>query len=168
MVIGPKLSILSLPAPGIGVEAKIRNVVGLSLDYQLIPDVRADDLKVEYTDVKLAAKWYPWHGAFSLGAAFGRRSFEATAHDDATNLDASVEVASTYLAPQLGWRWVWNSGLFLGMDLGYQIILSSRTTLSVPVAIAGGETDQDVKEAGDDLGKLGFPIVSLLQIGWFF
>jgi hypothetical protein len=166
-VIGPKLAI-ALPAPGFGVEAKIQNVFGLSFDYDLIPDVSLGSVTAGYRDFNLAAKWYPWRRAFFLGAALGRRSFEASARDDATGVKASLEVESTYLAPEIGWRWVWNNGLFLGMDLGYQIILSSRTKLDIPSVGVSIDTTKDVTDAGDEIGKIGLPIVSLLQVGFFF
>jgi hypothetical protein len=172
MVIGPKLSLLRVPAPGFGVEAKFQNVFGLSLDFNFIPTTTIEDVSARYGDVSLGAKWYPWRGAFFLGAALGRRTFEASAEDDTTvpgrTLEASAEVSSTYLAPGLGWRWVWQSGFFMGMDLGWQIILSSDTTLDIPSEIASTSDAQDVRDASDDLGELGFPIVGLLQLGWFF
>jgi hypothetical protein len=166
-VIGPKLAI-ALPAPGFGVEAKIQNVFGLSFDYDLIPDVSLGSVTAGYRDFNVAAKWYPWRRAFFLGAALGRRSFEASATDDVSGVKASLEVESTYLAPEIGWRWVWNNGLFLGMDLGYQIILSSRTKLDIPSAGVSVDTTKDVTDAGDEIGEIGLPIVSLLQVGFFF
>jgi hypothetical protein len=169
MVIGPKLSLLRVPAPGFGVEAKFQNAFGLSLDINFIPTVTIEDVSAGYADVSLGAKWYPWRGAFFLGAALGRRTFEGSAEDDISGVTvkAEAEVTSTYLAPGLGWRWVWNSGFFMGMDLGWQIILSSDETFRIPVNTTT-QTEQDVRDAADDLGKLGFPIVSLLQLGWFF
>jgi hypothetical protein len=170
MVIGPKLSVLRIPAPGLGVEAKIRNAFGLSFDYAFIPTVTVDDVSASYADWSVGAKWYPWRGAFFLGAAFGGRRFEGSAKETVSGIthEAKGEVSSTYLAPQLGWRWVWGSGFFMGMDVGWQVILSTETTLDIPAEIASTETAQDVRDASDDLGKLGFPIVSLLQLGWFF
>jgi len=167
-VIGPKLSIFSLPAPGFGIEAKIRSVFGLSFDYDLIPTVSIGSVKAGYSDWRLAAKWYPWSKSFFLGAAYGSRTFEASAMDDVYGVEASAKVVSTYLAPELGWRWVWNSGFFMGVDLGYQIILSSKTTLEIPGVISTSNSSKDVQDAADELGKFGLPIISLLQLGFFF
>jgi hypothetical protein len=172
MVVGPKLSLLRVPAPGFGVEAKFLNAFGLSLDYAFIPTVTVDDVSARYSDLSLGAKWYPWRGAFFLGAALGARTFEGSAKNSTTvpgvTLQAKGKVSSTYFAPQLGWRWVWASGFFMGMDLGWQVILSTETTLTIPAELASTTTAQDVRDASDDLGELGFPIVSLLQLGWFF
>jgi hypothetical protein len=168
VVFGPKLSILSIPAPGVGFEAKILNAFGLSFDYDLIPKVSLMEVSAGYHDWNVAAKWYPWRGAFFLGAAVGRRTFEASAKDVTTGLKASVEVESSYVVPEIGWRWVWNSGFFLGMDLGYQIVTSSRTKLEIPSVAATTDAAEDVTHAGEDLGRIGFPILSLLQVGIFF
>jgi hypothetical protein len=172
MVIGPKLSLLRVPAPGLGVEAKLMNAFGLSLDYAFIPTVTVKDVSARYADLSLGAKWYPWRGAFFLGASLGTRTFEGSKKDSTTvpgvTLEAKGKVSSTYLAPQVGWRWVWASGFFMGIDLGWQVILSSETTLTIPAELASTTAAQDVRDASDDLGELGFPIVSLLQLGWFF
>ena len=53
------------------------------------------------------------------------------------------------------------------MDLGYQIILSNKLTFDLPILVPA-EDRKDVQDAANDLGKIGFPIVSLLQLGWYF
>jgi hypothetical protein len=168
MLIGPKLSLIAVPTPSIGLEAKLlQNRLGLSFDYDLLPGVDVGDVEVGYTDWNVAAKWYPWQRSFFVGAAFGSRSFGASAKDSLTGFEAKAEVSTAYFAPEIGWRWVWNSGFFMGMDLGYQIVLSSDVTLKAGDASLDEES-QDVQDAADDLGKIGFPIVSLLQVGYFF
>jgi hypothetical protein len=171
LLIGPKLSIVSVPTPSIGLEAKLLgNRLGLSFDYDLMPSVDVEEVEVGYTDWNLGAKWYPWQRSFFLGAAVGRRSFSASASATEAGVTETVkaEVATTYLAPEIGWRWVWNSGFFMGMDLGYQIVLSSDVTLGISDVVSLSQESEDVQDAADDLGKIGFPIVSLLQVGWFF
>jgi hypothetical protein len=171
ILIGPKLSIISVPTPSIGLEAKLLgNRLGLSFDYDLLPGVDVGDVEVDYTDWNIGAKWYPWQRSFFVGAALGSRSFgaSATATEGGVSETVKAEVSTTYLAPEIGWRWVWNSGFFMGMDLGYQIVLSSDVTLEIPGVVSLSEESEDVRDAADDLGKIGFPIVSLLQVGFFF
>jgi hypothetical protein len=168
MLIGPKLSLVAAPNPSIGLEAKLLdNRLGLSFDYDLLPDIDMMDVEVGYTDWNLAAKWYPWQRSFFVGAAFGRRSFHASAKDAVSGYEARAEVSATYFAPQIGWRWVWNSGFFMGMDLGYQLMLSTKVTVKAGDVSLTSETE-DVQAAADDLGTIGLPIVSLLQVGYFF
>jgi hypothetical protein len=168
MLIGPKLSILSIPTPSIGVEAKLMgNRLGFSFDYDLMPNVDLMDVEVGYTDWNLAAKVYPWQGSFFVGAAFGSRSFWAKATEATSGYVVKAEVATKYLAPEIGWRFVWNGGFFMGMDLGYQIVLSNSVTVKAGDYSLSQES-KDVQDAADDLGKIGFPIVTLLQAGYFF
>jgi hypothetical protein len=168
MVFGPKLSLVSVPTPSIGLEVKLaENRFGLSFDYDLMPSVDVFDVEVGYTDWNLGAKWYPWQRSFFVGASFGSRSFKASATEDTTGTPLKASVSTKYLAPEIGWRWVWGSGFFMGMDLGYQIVLSSDTTFDFGGFSTSGEAE-DVRDAADDLGKIGLPIVTLLQVGWFF
>jgi hypothetical protein len=165
ILIGPKLSILSIPNPSIGLEAKLlQNKLGLSIDYDLIPSVKMMDVSVGYRDLNFGVKFYPWQRSFFIGAALGSRAFWAKATEATTQLEVKAEVSTTYLAPEIGWRFVWDGGFFMGLDLGYQIVLSSDVTLH-----AGTSTESvDVNDAADDLGKIGFPVITLLQIGYFF
>lgn len=171
MVIGPKLALLPFPgAFGVGLEAKFQNLVGVGLDYNFIPTVDFGDVKAGYNDFALSGRVFPWKGRFHLGLALGRRNFFAKASDSVTGQDIKIEVKSVYLAPEIGWRFVWGSGFFMGVDLGYQIILSPETTLTLPAAAnLVDQTDKKaVEDAGDEIGKFGLPIVSLMQFGYYF
>ena len=170
MVIGPKLHLIGVP-PGFGLEARVANTFSFSVDYVLVPTIKIPgaegaEAKLSWGDFSGAARWHPWHASFYLGAAVGSRSFKASAKDSASTATAKAEVTSTYLAPEIGWRWIWGNGFFLGMDLGYQIILSKKSTLDLPTGVTS-QNQKDVTDAADQIGKIGLPILSLLQIGWY-
>ena len=167
ILIGPKVNLVALP-PGVGLEAKLLgNSLGLAFDLGFVPPTTISNAKVSWTDWSLAARYYPWAARFYVGAALGSRSFTAKATDDVTGLEAKADVTSRYVAPEIGWKFVWESGFFLGIDLGYQIILSKKTTFDIPGGIDPGKS-QDVTDASDDLGKIGLPILTLVQLGYFF
>lgn len=170
MLIGPKLALAPLPGLfGVGLEAKFLNLVGVGIDYNAFPSVGVGDVKVGFNDLSLAARVFPWRGRFFLGAALGQRNFFGKATDSLSGQEIKVEVKSLYLAPELGWRFVWTSGFFMGIDLGYQIVLSPKTTLTLPAGVPVDPTDRkDVEDAGKEIGKIGLPILSLLQLGYFF
>lgn len=173
IVIGPKLSLFSVPGPvGIGLEAKaLDGLLGLGLDYSFFPTLKMGEVEAGYNDVSLAARIFPWQGRFYVGAALGSRKFFARATDSFTSERIEVEVKSTYLAPEIGWRFVWDAGFFMGIDLGYQIVLSPDTTLTLPPggdAVVNAQDKKDVEDIGDEIGKVGLPIVSLVQLGWYF
>jgi hypothetical protein len=167
VLIGPKLSLVNLPTPGLGVEAKfLDNLLGASFDYGFIPDITISDVTVGMHAWNVGAKVYPFRGAFFLGALYGSRSFTGSKVDTGTGLKANVDISSNYIAPELGWRWVWQSGFFLGMDFGWQFVTSSTVTLTAPAGISQ-QTVNDVNSKGNDIGKAGLPVLGLLQVGFF-
>jgi hypothetical protein len=170
VLFGPHLNLIALP-PGFGLEARtLSNRLGLSLDYGFVPTVTVEEAKASWNDLSLGARFYPWAGRFYLGARVGTRSFEASAKDDTSPgaaLEAKAKVKSTYLAPELGWRFAWQSGFFLGIELGWQLILSSKTTLDIPVT-TDPQTRDDVIDAADVVGDTGLPVLTLVQLGWYF
>lgn len=170
ILIGPKLSLLALPTPGLGIEAKGLGMFGASIDLGYLPMTSVGgqgNAKIGFTNISATGRVFPFAGSFFLGAALGSRSFTAEASDAATGVKAKAEVSSVYLAPEVGWRWIWESGFFLGVDLGWQFVVSHTLTLTTPVGSAPQDI-QDVQDASDKVGKAGLPIVGLLQLGWFF
>lgn len=164
VLFGPKLTLLSL-SPGVGLEVKLGSRLGFSLDYGFLPDVSYSGVKINYRDLAGAVRVYPFAGAFYLGASCGQRTFKA--HGSSGVDEARVTVDTTYLAPQLGWRWIWTNGFFLGTELGYQIVVDHKMSFwSTATADAG--TIKDVNDAGDQIGKIGLPVASLFQVGYFF
>jgi hypothetical protein len=169
LLIGPKLSIIALPMPGAGVEAK-GELLGGSVDLGYLPLTSVGgkgNAKIGFTNLSATGRVFPWRGSFFLGASVGSRTFRARAKDDTTGETAKAEVTSTYLAPQLGWRWVWHSGFFMGLDLGWQLVLSKKATYDLPAG-ANPQDVKDVQDATDKVGKVGLPVLSLLQVGYFF
>jgi hypothetical protein len=172
VLVGPKLALLPIPSVyGVGLEARILNSIGLTLDYGAwpstkIPNAENADAKMEYRDLNAAVRWFPWSRRFYLGAAFGTRSFKASATESTTGLLGKTEVKSSYFAPEVGWRFIWSSGFFMGLDLGWQIITSTTSTFDLPAGMPA-QDKQDLKDAADHLGKIGFPILSLLQLGFY-
>lgn len=170
-VIGPKLALVPFPGLlGAGVEAKLLNLVGVSVDYNFFPRVTIADVKASYSDVSVTARVFPWRRSLFIGVALGYRDFTAKQTDAATKQEFEVDVKSLYLAPEIGWRFVWSSGFFMGLDVGYQFILSPKTTFTQPaqVSVLSQTTKKDVEDFGDQFGKIGLPIVSLLQFGFYF
>jgi hypothetical protein len=169
VLLGPHLNLISLP-PGAGLEVRtLSNQLGFSFDFGWVPPVTVSNARASWTDLSLGARWYPFASAFYVGARGGQRGFKATAKDTTagSNLEAKATVTGTYLAPELGWRFSWQSGFFMGIELGYQFILSHTETLDVPGGI-DPKTQADVSDAADVIGKTGLPVLTLLQLGYYF
>ena len=188
---GPKVSVLPLPGlVGIGLEVRIKDAVTLGVDYGVLPELHVpafsesnaiapgvsneiSDGRLSYRDLGFAARFIPWEGAFHVGAAYGVRTFKASAKGTATasgisaSAVASIEATSTYLAPEIGWRWIRPSGFFMGLDVGWQLILSQSTNVDVPAyAFPPGKT-QDYADLANRIASSGLPVLSLLQLGWY-
>jgi hypothetical protein len=169
ILFGPKLSVLTLPTPAVGVEVKAYQLFGASFDYGFIPDFTVSGVTLGMQTWNVGAKVYPSRGAFFLGAKLGSYTFsgKSTLNVNGQPAQAKLEVSATFLAPEIGWRWVWASGFFTGLDLGWQFPLNYRSTLDVPAGVSPG-TIKDVHDNVDKYVKSGIPALGLLQLGWFF
>ncbi len=159
---------MSFPAPSVGVEAKLGGWFGLSYDYGYVPDIKVKEVTVGWSNWSAGAKVFPFHGSFFLGALYGQRNLRLRAVDkSAPPLEARGRITSNYVAPELGWRFIGDTGFTMGIDLGWQLVTSHSTRLTIP----GGydvQKEKDVRDITDTLGKAGIPVLGLLQLGWMF
>lgn len=170
ILFGPKLSIVSLPTPAVGIEVKAYQLLGASFDYGFIPDFTVSNVTLGLKTWNVAAKVYPFRGAFFLGATLGAYTFtgKSTVTDaNGQSVAAKLDVSATFIGPELGWRWVWRSGFFTGLDLGWQFPLNYKSTLDVAGGVPAG-TIKDVRDNADKYVKSGLPALGLFQLGWFF
>lgn len=168
VLIGPKLSLISLPTPGVGVEAKAFEYFGASFDYGFIPSVTISNTSVQMNTWRASANVYPFRGSFLIGAGIGSYDFEArtTVSDSSgSTTPATATVKSTFLEPHIGWRSIGPSGFFTAVDLGWKFPLSYTSTVDAPAGSTG--TAQDIKSKADQYVKGGVPAIGLLQVGWF-
>ena len=177
LVFGPKITALGLPLPfRVGLEAKWNNLFGLSFDYNFFPSIAFSGVSIKGTGWNLAARYYPWSRAFYVGAGFGSQTVSGSQPTVilTQTRNVGVDFKSTIFSPQIGWRWVWSSGFFLGLEAGVQIPLSSTTTLVSDATAAEKLTPQyqqaeaDVKKQGKAIGSQVFPQFALVQVGYFF
>lgn len=177
VLIGPKLTLIALPVPfQAGLETKIFNWFGFSFDYGMIPSVGISGVNISASTYQFAARFYPFRGSFYLGAGWGQRKLTGKKDDTIQGYPVSVEVnvTSQLFTPQMGWRFVWNSGWFMGIELGWEVASGADTkiTTNAPSAVTTDPTYlknyDDVTKAGNQIGSAGLPHVTLLQFGYFF
>ncbi len=172
LVFGPKLSV-AFPHPSIGLEVKLDNLVGASFDYGLIPDISFKNFTLGIKGWHLAGRLYPFRGAFFAGVALGRRTFtgSGTVTVGPGTETATLTEDATYLAPEIGWRWVWQSGLFLGVEIGWEFTLSHTRETSPNFATLQSQqpdTYNNIISTSDDIHRIGLPHLGFLQVGYFF
>ncbi len=178
VTLGPAMSLFAVPHPlYLGLEGKYKNAIGFGAGYGFIPTLRFKDVSMAVSAPSANLKWFPFGGALYLGMAVGTQTIKATKSQVilGTKVDAEVEVNSSYYTPSLGWRWVWNSGFFMGLDFGWQIATGAETQLTTNVRslviLATSEyatLESEVKKAGNDVGNKALPSLSLIHFGWLF
>jgi hypothetical protein len=162
---------------------------GLSLNNLNINQI---PLTLSIAGVDGRVRWHPWGGSFFLGMALGGQKFSGQASDNipvtigpqTTNIDTSVtaQITSAYLTPHLGWFKVFNSGFTLGFDFGLQVPVRPQTQIAIATnnnvanialdLIEQTKQYQDlqtkVQDAGDKIGKIPLPYMTVLRLGWMF
>ena len=167
LLIGPKLSLVSFPTPTVGAEAKVAGWFGLSFDYGYVPNFKVKDATVGWNNWCAGAKVFPFHGSFFLGALYGQRSLKLREQDKNSGLDADGRVSSRYLAPELGWRFLWNSGFTMGLDFGWQFVTGKSTRLNIPQGY-DAQKEKDVRDLSRRVANQGIPVLGVLELGWMF
>jgi hypothetical protein len=162
MLVGPRLSLLALPTPTLGAEAKILRYLGVSFDYGFLPKITVSDLSVKYDMWNIAARVYPFGKTFFLGAVYGHYGLDGAATNGTGA--GSARVSSTFLGPQIGGRWIQPSGFFTAVDLawGFPLSFSSEATPD-----ASGKT-LEFKQNAEKYLQHGVPFLGLVSFGYLF
>ncbi|HET9155389.1 MAG TPA: hypothetical protein VFN91_01900 [Myxococcaceae bacterium] len=162
VLIGPRLSLLSLPTPTLGAEAKILRYLGVSFDYGFLPKITVSDLTVKYDMWNVAARVYPWGKTFFVGAVWGHYGVSGAAANGTGSGEAHV--SSTFIGPQIGGRWIQPSGFFTAVDLawGFPLSFSSEATEG-----ASGKT-LEFKQNAEKYLQHGVPLIGLVSFGYLF
>ncbi len=128
--IGPSVA-LNIPGlVNVGLDARLFKILGVGFDYgptmstgkRKSGDLEAE-LKLSHWDVRAA--WFPWGGSLFVGGAFGSQKLELDATTNATvtvsgtsrkvPVKVSGNITTTFLTPHIGWQWLWDSGLMVGI-----------------------------------------------------
>ncbi|MEW6055468.1 MAG: hypothetical protein AB1540_02555 [Bdellovibrionota bacterium] len=178
VVLGPAVSLLAFPHPiEVGLEGKYKDLFGFGLTYGFIPDLVIKTAKINTKAFDARVRWFPFRGAFFVGMAFGTQTISAkkSAEIQSIKVNAEVEVQSSFYTPHVGWRWVWPSGYFMGVDLGWQLASGAETTLTTDVRNVlllatpqYGQLEKDVKDLGNQYGNKPLPMFTLIHFGWLF
>lgn len=176
-VVGPYVTAVSLPRPiSFGAEAKWIDLLGVSGGYGFFPELTLGEVKLKITGYDFRFKIYPFKKAFYVGIGYGKQTFSGSTTKDilstATTITLSQE--NTFIAPQIGWNWIWDSGIFLGMDLGVQLSMQRNTQVvsNASGAVTSTPDYQDMEKSLNDMGELigktPLPLLTFVKIGYFF
>lgn len=135
-----------------------------------------EEVTVGIRNLEFQFRYHPFSGSFYAGAGLGSHQITAKKKETITaiEVEAEVTVKASYVTPQIGWLWVWDSGLQMGFHFGYLSPRSVTTDLktnadsTIQATTEYKKLEKDVKEQGNDIGDTALPVVSLLHIGWMF
>ena len=160
-LIGVRLSV-AVPAPTLGAEVKLFRYFGASFDYALIPKISINGVDVHYSMWNVGARIYPFGDVLFVGAVYGHYGVDASA--TVAQGSGSVKASSDFLGPQIGARWIQQSGFFFGVDVAWAFPLSYTSEASPDPS----GTTTSVKVTADRYLRNGIPLVGLVSVGWMF
>ena len=194
VTLGPSVTLLAIPTIiRFGLEGKYKNSFGFGGHYGFIPSSLLSkfvkDVTIKVTNYEGRVRWFAFQRALFLGLGLGQQNLEGSKSENikltvsglsiTVPATVNVKISTTFLTPHFGWRWTWNSGFFMGLDLGYQVALSSSTTLSsstlagIDLAVLKDQQqykdlDKKVQDEGNKVGKTGLPSFTLIHFGFLF
>jgi len=190
MRLGLMVGILSFPRPlEAEVVLKMGRWFGLGLEGSFLPTLRApgDAASLDLKAVQGMFRWYPFGGAFFLGAGLGYQNFIGSLGQtvDGGDLQVSADMSGPYFAPQLGWMWITDSGFSVGVTLGLQVpiprepVVSSTyngqpvpgmptASVSQNVIDTAHSNESSVRSIAKFIVRYPFPEIDLLRVGLFF
>lgn len=168
MRIGP---MLGAGFPGfmtVGANARIAKLIGVGFNYGYSPEVSVSSIAISGWNMEGYARIYPFKSPFFVGAGVGAQKLSGKSSQSGGT--AAGSVATTYVAPTVGFMWTWDFGLAVGFDVGVQIPVSN--TRQYDATFAGiAVPDSQLKDLDDTLKKIGttpIPVLNALRIGFLF
>ncbi|MBL7715444.1 MAG: hypothetical protein JNL01_08225 [Bdellovibrionales bacterium] len=165
-----------------GVEGRIFDALGLSLEKCFFPKVSYKDISAKIDGFEARPRWYPFRGSFFLGLGVGSLSVIGSKTELIAGeaVEVTADVTASYIAPMMGWTWgAKKGGFFYGMELGVHLNTSVKTQVesssNSPAVLAAqqfvdlkGMVENQARNAIDPFTKYPIPILGLMKFGWMF
>jgi hypothetical protein len=181
------VGLISLPRP-VEIEAGVRlhDTISLGMKYSMLPALTAGNgaASLQLDATQAVFHWFPFHGKFYVGSGLGYQRLKASFQEDVDGGELRVlaDMSTFFVAPQIGWLWVWPSGFSLGINVGVQVPFPKDADITTtyngqPLAAGAGSArvaglaakDSDkVKSTASVAMKYPLPDLDLLKIGFFF
>lgn len=132
------------------IESRLFKSFGLSVGMGGL-STKSGDVEFETQHWDIRGRWFPFSASFFLGAALGSTEYTGKLKKDIdfafggstktvpTTFEGGIE--RTELTPMLGWQWITSIGFTVGLDFGYQMTMSSSSSVDVtPEGLSDTET----------------------------
>ncbi len=173
--VGPLFGI-AFPRPlAIEALAKFEKVVGVGLEYSLMPRTDVKNVNFAFNAIALDLRVFPFRGMLFFGLRAGRQWLDANARLSEAPLGSIVESmnASTWFVnPRVGFLYTFGNGITLGMDAGIQLPIAPSYVRTGPAAApsltSGVDIEGTLVTVANALGNSATPSIDLLRAGFLF
>lgn len=158
------------PSPiSVGALVAIDQRFLLGAEYGFLPVSQLAGFDVVHRSWSADARWFPFRGGpFFVGVRAGRQHLAASKTVTVSgwgSATGSTTADSWYVNPRLGLFRMWDSGFFVGADVGLKVPLGHSSTESVPY---GQPMPEEVTKVRDTLSARVIPTITLAQLGFAF
>ncbi|MBX3192410.1 MAG: hypothetical protein KF819_35795 [Labilithrix sp.] len=167
--IGPLLG-LGFPRPiAIEMLVEIERVIGLGVEYGFMPATNLWGVETRFWGLAGDLRLFPFGGAFFMGARAGYQHLgaEVTLGAGGASTTQSAVAESWFINPRLGFLFVFESGVALGIDAGVQVPITASLDTTVPSGIVP-QADASIARVANTLGNQATPTIDLLRLGFLF
>jgi len=151
---------------------KYRGWVGLAADYGRLPTVKlpfaGDGVSLQQTQLGVAARVYPFHGAFFVGCGFGTDRIDASVAESSGAVRAAARASAerVNVVPQVGFLYRFSFGLAIGADVGVAIPVASSSSIHASANGTAQEVPSDLRAPVAFLESTPMPILNVLRLGY--
>jgi hypothetical protein len=150
---------------------KYKGWVGLAADFGTLPTTNVpigSGIAVSQTHLSAAARVFPFHGAFFVGAGVGSQQLSGRAQESAQGVTGSIAMTSrtVFVMPQVGFVYRFSFGLALGSDVGVELPLLASSSVDTVVAGTAVAAPEGVRNVVRFVQRNPVPVINLLRVGF--
>ena len=157
------------PSPlSVGALISIDRRFVLGAEYGFLPVSQIAGVDLTYRSISADARWFPFQGGpLFLGLRAGRQHLSGSKTVSAYGYTAtgSTTADAWFLNPRIGLFKMWDSGIFVGADVGLKVPLGHTFTESVPY---GQPMPDEIVTIRETMSAKVIPTITLLQLGLAF
>lgn len=175
----PSVRLLDFPHPLEGaIELNFNESFGIKYSKSFEPKIDIEDSRAKLDNQSIELRAYPNQSAWFVGVAYGEHEVSARRTETVNGFETNIYgvVKSEYLTPVTGWKWIYDSGFTVALQLGWIFPFNSSARVtsdqdSNPLVATSSEYQeyrQDVEDAARKFVSSGVPNLGLLEVGWTF
>lgn len=175
----PSVNLLSFPHQFDGsLEMVFAGDIGIKYSQSLKTSGVFEDNNIDLDNRMIALRAYPNRGSWFVGMGYGHHEVKVDRTDVVNGFDTTTyaRIDSDYITPTTGFKWVYDNGISLGVEIGWIFGINSTTDIysdqdANPLVSGNSDYYQHRQDAEDSISKYvsdGTISVGLLELGFTF